>query len=122
MLKHGHNRRGGTTPEYRCWYHIKERCLNPKNHDWFYYGGRGVWICWRWKKSFENFLADMGRRPSAKHTIDRINNQTGYHPGNCRWATRQEQAVNRRAPGQARIDYLKHQLRKKKNEHHRRRR
>ena len=84
-----------STPEYRSWQMMKNRCHNPKARDYAYYGGRGISVCKRWRESYEAFLADMGRRPSALHTLDRIKGSKNYTPGNCRWATRQEQARNR---------------------------
>ena len=80
------------TPEYRTWISMHERCRNKDRAD---YGGRGIAVCERWK-SFENFLADMGRRPSKLLSLDRIDNDLGYSPDNCRWATKKEQQVNRR--------------------------
>lgn len=72
-----------------------DRCRRPRNRAFKDYGGRGICVCERWK-SFENFLADMGPRPSPKHSIDRINNDGNYEPGNCRWATAEMQGNNRR--------------------------
>jgi hypothetical protein len=71
------------------------RCTNPSSADWTRYGGRGITVCRRWHR-FENFLADMGSCPD-RLTLDRINNQGNYEPGNCRWATWEQQVVNRRS-------------------------
>lgn len=84
------------SPEYRAWGAIFQRCVNPKNKSFKNYGARGITICERWR-TFENFLADMGPRPSKDHSIDRYpDNDDGYKPSNCRWATWDEQAANRR--------------------------
>jgi len=91
--KHGKTR----TPEYRTWQSMHTRCYNRNSDDYPNYGGCGITICDRWKDSFETFLADMGLRPSPKHSIDRFPNPHGnYEPSNCRWATMKEQHNNRR--------------------------
>jgi hypothetical protein len=82
------------TNEYKIWAGMKNRCLNSDNPAFKYYGGRGIKVCQRWMK-FENFFADMGRKPAGK-SLDRINNDGNYEPGNCRWATSLEQHRNQR--------------------------
>lgn len=83
------------TPEYRAWAGMKGRCHNPKSKQWHRYGGRGIKVCDKWRESFKDFLADVGPRPSRFHSMDRIDNDGDYEPGNCRWATNKEQSINR---------------------------
>lgn len=83
------------TPTYSSWQRMIDRCTNAKNKHFENYGGRGVVICHRWRISFKNFLDDMGIRPDGT-SLDRVNNDGNYEPGNCRWATRSQQQSNRR--------------------------
>lgn len=92
---HGHCRDFKVSPEYRSWSSMIQRCTNPNQKRYDRYGGRGIIVCERWM-TFENFLTDMGYRPSMKHSIDRYPNKDGnYEPANCRWATQSEQNRNR---------------------------
>ncbi len=83
------------TPEFAVWCNMLDRCYNTKAKAFWRYGGRGITVCDRWRTSFEAFLADMGQRPSEGHSIDRCDNEKGYCPENCRWATWTEQNRNR---------------------------
>ncbi len=96
-LSHGHNQVGKQTPTHRSWDAMLKRCRNENHVSYSSYGGRGITVCERWL-SFKNFLADMGERPEGT-SIDRVNNDGNYEPGNCRWATRSEQQRNKRKRG-----------------------
>jgi len=93
--KHGHTSRGRATPTYTSWQAMLDRCYNPNNPEYARYGGRDISVCARWLH-FESFLTDMGSRPAGT-SIDRFPDTDGnYEPGNCRWATAQEQTINRK--------------------------
>lgn len=91
--KHGE---GGKTREYRCWLNMRRRCYYPLQTGYENYGGRGIKVCRRWRNSYKNFLADMGRSPGKGWSIERINNEGSYTPRNCKWATAHEQNLNTR--------------------------
>jgi hypothetical protein len=93
-FKHGDACRQGLTTEYWTWRHIISRCDDPSNKSYHRYGGRGIGVCSRWR-NFDNFLADMGRKPSPEYQIERKDNDGGYEPLNCVWATVTEQSRNK---------------------------
>lgn len=93
-MKHGYASRGRKPPEYIAWCAIKGRCLNPKNKDFKFYGGRGIKMCARWRDSFINFLIDVGPRPSHKHRLSRYPNKKGdYKSGNVCWVKTQKRKI-----------------------------
>lgn len=95
--KHGYRKGGAQPTEYKIWANMKDRCNNPNCGSYVDYGGRGIKVCQRWDDSFENFLADVGFRPSKNHSLDRYPDNNGdYEPGNVRWATVPQQQRNRR--------------------------
>ena len=86
---------------YKTWSHMKERCNNSTHSEYANYGGRGIVVCSQWQNSFATFVADMGPKPTGDYSIDRKDNEGNYEPSNCRWATRQEQNLNKRPRGTA---------------------
>lgn len=96
-FRHGHAQRNGSTPEYAIWNSMRKRCRDPNDMAYMNYGGRGITVCKEWMEDFMQFYSDMGPRPDSRYSIDRIDNDEGYSPSNCRWATRSQQNRNTRA-------------------------
>lgn len=94
-VKHGFSRRGQKTLEYHIWRAMIERCHNPNNKNYNRYGGRGIIVCAEWRSDFTKFLSDMGTKPFAKATIERIQTNGNYEKSNCKWATWKEQQNNK---------------------------
>ena len=92
--KHGGYSGGKEQPEHYVWRTMIARCTNPRNKQFHYYGGRGIKVCKRWMK-YENFISDMGYRPSSEHSLERKDTDGDYKPSNCCWATRSEQQKNK---------------------------
>ncbi len=105
FMTHGLSK-AGRGSGYTCWVSMKGRCLNPNYRQFSIYGGRGITVCEQWLK-FENFIADMGPRPTPRHTIDRINSNGNYEPSNCRWATPIQQGRNRRGVNMVTVGDIK---------------
>ncbi|MGW4825038.1 hypothetical protein ACWEP4_40550 [Streptomyces sp. NPDC004227] len=101
--KHGHAPEGNPTSTYMTWGDMINRCTNSTHKRWADYGGRGITVCERWR-DFRNFLADMGERPGPRMTLDRIDNDRGYEPGNVRWTSYSTQAKNRRPSAYAGLE------------------
>lgn len=101
---HGNAVHSRRTPEYKAWVEMRRRCRDKSRDKYRSYVCRGITVCAAWENSFEAFLAHVGLRPSARHSLDRKDNDQGYRPGNIRWATPQEQARNRRSSARLTID------------------
>jgi hypothetical protein len=98
VVTHGHCIAGKKTPEYTVWASMIDRCYNPNKENYPHYGGRGITVCEEWRENFEQFLSDMGTRPSLEYTLDRIDVNGNYCKNNCRWVTRLIQSRNQRTP------------------------
>ena len=109
LVRRGERHGATRSKEYRAWVHIRERCENPNDKAFHNYGGRGLTVCEAWRASYGAFLGAVGRAPTPKHSLDRIDNDRGYEPGNVRWATTAQQSRNTRRTilvgGQSLTDY-----------------
>ena len=101
LSKHGE---AWKTSEYGIWQALIQRCTNPNSVNWHKYGARGIQVCDAWRNSYQNFLRDVGRRPTVHHSLDRIDNDKGYYPENCKWVTSKQQARNTRWNRQLKIN------------------
>lgn len=112
MSKTTHGLSGPETPDplYRAWGGMKARCLNPNHHNFHNYGGRGIRVCDEWKNDAAAFARHMGPRPTKRHTVERIDNNGNYEPGNVRWATSAEQVRNQRRTKlrQSDVPFIRH--------------
>lgn len=104
IIKRKHGKYG--TPEYQAWASMLDRCSNSKSASYKNYGERGIFVCDEWR-NFEVFYRDMGDRPSKRHSIDRIDNEDGYHPANCKWSLPHEQQQNTRQTKFSKSDIVK---------------
>lgn len=94
---HGDTVGGVAKKEFKAWSAIVNRCTKPRDSAYHHYGGRGITVCDEWRGCYSKFLADMGRAPTPKHSVERIDNDKGYYKENCKWATHKEQCRNRRS-------------------------
>lgn len=107
--KHNEARKKHNTKEYMAWTQMRARCFTKSRPDYDRYGGRGITVCERWN-DYKNFLLDMGRAPSSRHSLDRVDTNGNYQPSNCRWATHKQQANNRRSSRFVTIGGVSHTL------------
>ncbi len=94
--KHGYSLKHNETSEYKTWQKMKDRCTNINSPDYHHYGGRGIKVCDSWLEKFENFIQDMGNKPSINYSIERIDFNGNYEPINCKWILKTEQTKNKR--------------------------